>query len=389
MKPRSHALDIAAAGSTRADSKEHKRFRDLLAKIERERLRLQRWQEQAPLFSEQYALRVQPLDEKLAAARREWVFELDKLLAATPWSRIDRQTLTQLLTETAEGLLGGSDDDAELLALHDRHAEVPHAEIEQQHVAEMQQLFQQMSGLDLGQGGAKTMDELLQRARQTMAAEGERQHDEPTAHRAHAHGPSNAPRKKPRTAAQKRAEADAEAATKNVREVYRKLAAALHPDRAEPGATDAQRAQRHEQMARANAAYEAKDLLALLTLQLEIEQVDVAHAATVAAEQVRHFNRVLAEQLRELQAETQEREFALVSAYGLLPNRRLDPDKLEPVLRAEVQEVLAATHDFERQRRALRGPPAAVKAHLKTLRAQWKREDELDDLLGGFFPNLR
>ena len=52
-------------------------------------------------------------------------------------------------------------------------------------------------------------------------------------------------------------------------------------------------------MQRANAAYEAGDLLALLELQLQIEQVDLAHAANVAAEQVRHFNKVLAEQLRE------------------------------------------------------------------------------------------
>ena len=61
-----------------------------------------------------------------------------------------------------------------------------------------------------------------------------------------------------KTVAQQRREAEVQQATPSVREVYRKLASALHPDRE----TDEQQ--------RVN---EADDLLALLELQIEFREV--------------------------------------------------------------------------------------------------------------------
>jgi len=391
MKPKT-ALDIAKAtskGSAGPASREHKRFQDLLAKIDKARRRLQSWQAQAPVFAEAYERQVAPLEKKLIGERRAWAFELEQLLLGnTKWSVAERGVLQRMICDIAHGLVDAGDEpDLELKALYDRHAELDYDSEEQEQVAAMKAMFEATTGIELDDDPddpAASAAELMERARRKMAegaaADSAKDAEGAKAFEAFEREGAERSRRRPKTAAQKRAEADAERATQNVRAVYRKLAAALHPDRAAPDATEAQRAERHEQMSRANAAYEAGDLLALLTLQLQIEQVDVAHAAGVAAEQVRHFNRVLAEQLQELEGEVQQREIAFCAGYGLMPERRPDPDKLTPLLKQEVQEMLGAAAFLERERRALRGPLTVARKYLKRVAEEQRFEDALDDL---------
>src|SRR6185436_12237903 len=77
-------------------------------------------------------------------------------------------------------------------------------------------------------------------------------------------------RKAKPSAKQLKAEAEATHASQSVREVYRKLASELHPDRE----TDAaERERKTVLMQKVNQAYAAQDLLTLLQLQLDIEQI--------------------------------------------------------------------------------------------------------------------
>lgn len=57
-------------------------------------------------------------------------------------------------------------------------------------------------------------------------------------------------------------------------------------------------------MQQINQAYAADDLLTLLETQLQIEQVDTRQIAGINTQRLRHYNKVLAEQLTELRAET-------------------------------------------------------------------------------------
>jgi hypothetical protein len=43
-------------------------------------------------------------------------------------------------------------------------------------------------------------------------------------------------------------------------------------------------------MQRVNRAYEAQDLLALLELQLQIEQIDESHIANAGEQRLKHYN---------------------------------------------------------------------------------------------------
>jgi hypothetical protein len=373
-QPTRTQLDIAAAAAHQR-TPEHKRFQTLLGKIDKARQRLQAWQEQLPVFAQMHAARVAPLEAELKAARRAWAFELEALQGAQRWSKADAATLSEMICDICGALLDADGEpDAELKALYNRHAEVDFDTEDQLHLNSMKAMLETMGGLELGDEPVESAEELMRLAREKMAE----------VHRAQealkdAEAPSRRRRKPPRqTPAQKRAEDEAKRISQTVREVYRKLASALHPDRVDADVPAAERASRTALMQRANAAYEAGDLLALLELQLQIEQVDLAHAANVAAEQVRHFNKVLAEQLRELEAEIDDRQLAFCASYGLLAERRLDPARLVLVLKDEVRELAEAQALLQRQRRLFKGDAAQVKRLLKQWRAE-QRAASLDD----------
>ena len=137
-------------------------------------------------------------------------------------------------------------------------------------------------------------------------------------------------------------------------------------------------------MAQANAAYERSDLLALLNLQLQIEQVDAAHVAQVTAEQVKHFNNVLAEQLRELQAEIQAREGTFCASYGVTLRRSIAPEKLGELLDDLVLHLDDEELKLRHLRRHLQGPVANLKRWLKEERS-WRKDEEFDAELDMLF----
>jgi hypothetical protein len=372
-KPRSTYLDIARA-APRQDTPEHKRFRTLLDKIAKARERLEAWQTQLPLFAQAWSAQVAPQQAQLMAARREFAFELEALHAKVK-SRTDHETLSEMICETAGSLLDaaepGASPDEELKALYNRHAEVDFDTEAQEDLEGMKAMLESVAGLDLGEEPATSAEELMQRAHAKMAEEGERFKSPPR--------PSRKQAKK--TSAQKRAEEYAQRISQTVREVYRKLASELHPDRMAPDLPEAERASRTALMQQANAAYEAGDLLTLLTLQLKTEQIDLAHAAGVAAEQVRHFNKVLAEQLRELEMEVEGREHAFCASYGLMPVSRPQPDKLAPLLKEELREIEFAQVSLAHTRRLMKGDSANIKRMLK----QWRAEQRALDFDDPFF----
>lgn len=356
--PSATQLEIAAA-SGHGDSPEHKRFKALLGKIEKARERLQAWQQQLPVYARAHDEQLKPLLERLRASRRAWAFELEAVLAAQRWSKIESASIDQMICQLAGALLDTEEaPDPELKDLYNRHAELDFDIEAQQHLDSMKRTLEEMAGVDLGDEPVASVEDLMRRAHEQGA--GQPQPDEP---------PS--PRKPTRkTAAQRRAEADELRISQTVREVYRKLASALHPDRAAADLPAAEHAARTALMQRANRAYEAGDLLSLLALQLEIEQVDIHHAAGIAAEQVRHFNKVLAGQLRELESEIDGRQQAFCASYGLLIEQRLDPLKLGLLIKEQVRDIGFAQARIDHDRRTLRGDESLARRFLKL----WRQE---------------
>jgi hypothetical protein len=283
------------------------RFNALVRDVALWRAALAQWQQKI----DRYQQVVEPVRRELLAAWREWVFALDTASLQPGLSRAERAQLNELLRETASALLAGDEDDAGLAALLSRHAHDAPAEEE---------------------GLAQ------------LAHDWEQQADAAAARREQQAASRRAVR------ARNRRNSEAQEVSQSLRDVYRRLASALHPDRA-PDAPERER--KTVLMQQANQAYAEGNLLVLLELQLQAEQVDMARGAAPDPRRLQHYSTVLQEQLTGLQSEARRLEARFRAAVGMAPGSGLPSRKLDRFISAEAQGLRAELLLLRRQTKLL------------------------------------
>ncbi len=360
------ALQIAPSTGSAALTPEQKRFNRLIGQIGTARETLAVWQREIPLYHQAHMKRLEPLLVQLRALRRASVLALDALLNEPGWSRADQASLSETLCDRAAALIGGDDAalDAEMRALFAKHADIDFDTAQRDASLAMKDAMEAMTGLDLGDDdGIGSAHDVAERLR--------------VRHEAEAAAAADRRATKKKSAAQRRNDDEAREATQSVRQVFRQLASALHPDR-ELDATlrDAKTAM----MQRANQAYAANDLLALLELQLEIELVDTSHLAGASVERLGHYNKVLAEQLAELKRELASAQLRFEQDFGLDLGRAVDPRKLGVVVDQGFRE-LSAVLAHQRAELAALGDRRRAKPWLRELRRTARRVAD-DDFTG-------
>lgn len=323
---RSRDLERVIAKSGPAETKAQQKFRKLLEKVDRLRQRLGLWKEQRGEIDRELAL-YRAIHVRYAAQGRTLVMALDG--AHGELNKKEKKQVSELIVQLAGMLLdqGGAED---LKPIYNRHARADYdadtAEVEAEKAERLRQALEQQFGIELADQDAATVEQIHAAVRAQFDA----QEAEDAARRA----------KRKKTAKQvqaaERREQEQKSADKAVQEVYRTLARALHPDR-EQDAAEQERKTRL--MSEVNVAYEAKDLLKLLALQLELEQVDEAHIRTMAEEKLRHFTRILDEQARQLAAELDgiEGPFRMELAVG--PSAVLTPERVVLRIRADARSI--------------------------------------------------
>lgn len=356
-----NVVQISTAAAGPALSPSQKRFNTLIQQINRARQTLVAWQDNIAAYRQAHGEVLGPLQAELLAGHRQWVLALDAALEQGRWSKVERATLRELLCEAAGELLADRGEDEQIRALFDKHSEVDYDTEQRDRALVMKAMAEAMTGLDLGDdegidSDAELFARLQQGLQEQMAAE-EAQRSAKAAVRR-------------KSAAQRKQEAEAQQAMQSVREIYRKLASALHPDRE---TDERQRKTKTALMQRVNQAYEAQDLLALLELQLQIEQIDESHIANAGDQRLKHYNKVLGEQLAELKAEAVRVEMSFRMEFGLEPNRGLNPSKLGQVLEQTSRQWRAELNQQQRELRML----ADVAATKRWLKRQRQREGEL------------
>ena len=279
---------VAIATPAAAQSKAQSAFNRLVEQIGQQREQLLQWQQYEPRYHQRLAVELQPLQARLREAQRGLVMLLDALLSdANPKPRLSkaqRNKLEACIPQLA-GLLLQEEPDAEVEALFDRYSHASHADLLQDDLAGAEAMLSHMLGEDIIKGHqAQSIDDLMGHAARNLAAQAQA-HAAQQAARAEQQaqrpqtakgGQAEAARQRKEAAAQQAAHQAAQQVGQSVREVFRKLASALHPDRE----TDiAERERKTALMQQANQAYERNDLLSLLTLQLQIEQIDAQHLA--------------------------------------------------------------------------------------------------------------
>jgi hypothetical protein len=331
------ALQISSAVLTPAQ----RRFNSLLRHISQARERLAAWHDNQPAYREAHVAVVLPLQKEVMAGQKRWVFALDALPDRGRWTNAERATVRDLILEAAGALLAAGGDDFAVKAVFDKYSDVDYDSEQRERVLALKDIAEAMTGLDLGDDeGIDSSEDLFARMQQGLrdreAFEEPDRGAEPTRRR--------------QSGTQRRREAEAQQATQSVREIYRKLASALHPDR-ETDST--QRREKTALMQRVNQAYAGNDLLALLELQLQIEQIDASHIANAGADRLKQYNTVLAEQLEELKAEVARVEMEFCTEFGLRTGSRLDPRKLGELLEDGSRAFRAELEARQREMRML------------------------------------
>jgi hypothetical protein len=352
-----------------------KQFNSLTKKIDSKKKLLIEWKETIPLYRQKVEQEYEPLEDALSNHKSEWVQLLDQFYDMPLFKKTDKLKMKHLICELSENLIAEFNKD-DLKALFNKYSDDDYDTINQQTESAvgdlMKSIAEGMFNVDLGDDVDISSPEKFQAyLQEKLREQADEQSAEPVKQR-----------KKTKKQLEKEARQleEDELASKSVREVYRKLVAALHPDR-EPD--EEERKRKTELMQRVNTAYGKKDLLLLLALQLEIEQIDPAHLNHIADSRLKHFNKILKEQLSELDQETGQIEGMFKVDLNLPFYVLLTPKQLMQRLTKDIQELQRDIVAIQNELETFHNP-ASLKTWLKSYKIPKNTaHDDFDDLFFG------
>ena len=327
---------VGAANGPRngPSGKTQQRFGKLVKEVARLKDAVRAWSQARPEL-ERRIVECMRMAEEHRTALAELVRVLDRGYPHRSLTKRERRYLRELLCDMARQILL-EDGPEDLKAIYNRHTrsdfDTEAAEEDAVQVQVLRSVLEQ-AGLDLGDADIRTVNDLEEVARARMAElsrEAEPREREAESRRAQ--------RKKSarEVAAELRRESERVLVGKALQEVYRKLAMALHPDR-EPDPEE--RARKTLLMQQINVAYEQKDLLQLLELQLRFEQIDEAQIGTLAEDRLERYNRLLADQVAQLKGELVGLELPWRMQLQLPPSGRLSPVRVRAALEEELRTM--------------------------------------------------
>lgn len=282
-------------------------FNRLSALVARLRAELEDWQQFAQRAETRLAEETPALLAADLEAQRRLVAALEALLdlpQKPPLRARERALLTRRLLDTLATLLAVCPEEADLIATYDRHSAqswaaflADQSERDRAEMAFVESMATDAFGAEFVHAhGADSVDALFATVEARL---GEKLAQE-QAERASARSAHQRSRREAREdAARAQRSRDIR---QSVREAYRQLVSALHPDR-EPDPR--QRARKTALMQRINQAYGDNDLLKLLALQMEVEQLDDDALAALPSARLVHYIGVLKDQVRTLKSDIQ------------------------------------------------------------------------------------
>ncbi|MFM0327457.1 J domain-containing protein [Caballeronia glebae] len=341
-----------------------KTFNSLIRQIEKRRKQLRAWETVTPTFQQQYIDELLPLERTSITLQIRMVHCLDQAYAQKELTKAERRKIAMVIADLAGDLVQDNEagEGTELKAIYDKYSPTSYDSQMAAEVDGLKSILETVLGVDLGDDvDLDSPEGLLQRA-QAHIQQGQAEAAEKRAER----DVRRAKRKKSpkQQAAEARAQEQQAHLSLSIREVYRKLASTLHPDRE----TDPQERDRKTRlMQRVNEAYQKNNLLHLLELQLELEHIDQRFLNRMSEERLKHYNTILREQVRELDQEILRVESAFRYAYGLDPFEAVSPDTVLRNLAMDLKEIghnirtleedLAAFEDIKNVKRWLKRVP--------------------------------
>lgn len=339
MTPPSSPVRIASQPHQPNLSKGQKTFNTLVKRIESSRETLVQWQVVLVTYQQKVATDYVPLAQTFRELQGTMVHCLDLALDRKGLTQAERLVVQDIICRLAEHLIVDTGDEV-LKEIYNKYSDLDFDAEEAAAVSSMKSAVEAMFEIDLDDAAEldSTEDIMAQ-----VLAQMEKEHllriDE---------ADQRSQRKKTakQLARETKLKAEAEQTSLSIREVYRKLVSALHPDRErDPD----ERTRKTALMQRVNQAYEKKDLLQLLELQLELEHIDANAIAGLSEDRLKHFNKILKDQLTELEMEIAHLVIPLHQQFNLSPNQTLSPNAVLPHLIRDIAELRRRIKDIQRE----------------------------------------
>lgn len=319
-------------------SPSQQRFNRLLERIDKLKAQLVEMQVMRDAHRSVYHQKLTPLRDRHNLCVREMVLLLDSRLQRKGLSALQERIAATMLCNLSMQLIVQGDE--EMRALHDKHSRESLTQKEHAAMMDMREMMEDMLGEPLPD------DESLDSAQDVFRAGMERLREAEAAEQ-EARQRARTRKKKP-SAAQLQAIADQEAAETTLRKIFRQLASALHPDRA---IDSEERDRKTVLMSEANAAYDRRDLVALLQIQLRVELADTASIAKMAEEKIAALTLLLKQQVQELESELQQQRHDARHEFGLKSYETVSVANLHRSLRAEElcfeRDLIAMQQDLQ------------------------------------------
>jgi hypothetical protein len=375
--PRKTSLFITPPAEKPTLSKAQTLFNTLVKDVEKKRELLAEWQAFMLTHEQKVAKDYLPLLETFRERQFEMVRVLDVALGEKGLTKSERAVVERIICTVAEQLIIETDD-AAIKEIYNKYSDTDFDAEEAAAVDSMKEAVEAMFGVDLGDINTNDLnspEEIFARVQAEIEREQQRRIDEQAQHSA-----------KRKTAKQRAKEeklkAESDETNFSLREVYRKLVSALHPDR-EPDASEAKR--KTDLMQRVNQAYEKKDLLKLLELQLAIEQIDAHAIANLSEDRLKHFNKILREQLNELAREILTVQMPIREQLNMSLTQ---PISMKTVMPRLMQDIAHLKSQIRRIENELDMPknPLMFKQWIKDYRQALRERDRAirDDDFDGF-----
>ncbi len=339
MTTLSPIVHLMANATTKMLTPSQKRFQKLIQDIDLKRRLLTEWEAAIAKHHKDYQAKFVPLQKTFNENRVAFLLLLDQAYSEKAMTKTLKKKLQILICEIADTHLH-SEDNETVKEIYNRYSGSDYDAEQREEAAAIAAMIADRMGVSLDEEEADSPEDLFQQLREKVA-----QMEKEAIQRENA----KETRKKSAKLLEKEAkEKEAELqVSQSIRDVYRQLAKALHPDQEQDVAA---RDRKTLLMQRANDAYQKKSLLTLLELQLEVEQIDQSELENLSEERLSHYNKILKTQYTELCQELLEMEFSFKRSFGIDDSRRLSPKLVTSNLKKEIQamnqRIEALQHDL-------------------------------------------
>lgn len=271
-----------------------KQFNTLLKKIKTAKKTLADWQE-VPLVQQQKSAVITPLFDELHEHQAAMARALDALYSNKLFKKRECEKIAYLICDLAMQLIEveGYED---FKALYNQYSEIDFDSEKADMQAASTELMKSMLEMQFG----KTIEEELNTPEKVAEFITSMMREEALKIK---QGKQTTKQSAKQLAQAEKAQAEEINVSKSIQAVYRQLVGALHPDREQD---PVERERKTELMQRITVAYKKKDLLQLLELQMSVEQIDQKSINLIADDRLKHFNKVLKDQLVEIEMEVHD-----------------------------------------------------------------------------------